>query len=84
MDSKFKFDFNRISYEEIMGYDGMKPDAQELLTRKLIAKVITEWPFDGEPTPNRIKKLGLVDYADLQNSFSGQLEKVFKKRLSPQ
>lgn len=84
MDNVFKFDFNRISYEEIMGFEGLKPDAQELLTRKLISKVITAWPFDGEPTPNRIKKLGLVDYANLQGAFSDQLEKIFKKRLSPQ
>jgi hypothetical protein len=80
MASKFEFDFNRVSYQEVKLIDlDAEDDASELAVRELIAKVIVRWPYDESPSADSINAMGLQDFADLQVAFNERMEALFRR-----
>ena len=80
----FTFDFNRITYREILELnldgddeDGEKQASQETL--ELIVRVLTAWPYEAEPSVDAMLDLGLSHFAALQMAFSEAMDNVFKK-----
>ncbi len=88
-DELFEFDFNRITYREVLELDLNKDkedDDEEATdeeltaeTLDLIVRVLVKWPHSEDPSVEVILDLGLQDFADLQLAFSDAMERVFKK-----
>ena len=85
-DERFEFDFNRITYREILELELTKGDDEERddkeatdETLDLIVRVLLKWPHTEDPSVEVILDLGLQDFADLQMAFSNAMERVFKK-----
>ncbi len=88
----FVFDFNRVTYREILELDLTGGDDEEEDEEKneqknreasdetlgLIVRVLVKWPHDAEPTVDSIKDLGLTDFASLQKSFSAAMKGIFR------
>ena len=84
-DERYIFDFNRITYREILELD-LDSDDEEVddkqaadETLDLIVRVLEKWPHDEDVSVDAIKDLGLQDFAELQLAFSDAMERVFKK-----
>ena len=87
-DERFVFDFNRITYREVLelelnrkdeeGEDEEDEEATDE-TLDLIVRVLVKWPHSEDASVEVIKDLGLQDFADLQMAFSDAMESVFKK-----
>ena len=77
----FVFDFNRITYREILELDLEDEDDSKTSeeTIQLIVQVLTKWPYEAEPSVDAILDLGLNHFAALQNAFSEAMDTVFKK-----
>jgi len=77
----FIFDFNRITYREILemniGGEDDKQVSEETLD--LIARVLVSWSYDEEISRDAILDLGLVKFAALQLAFTDAMDSVFKK-----
>jgi len=81
-ESKFEFDFNRITYREVLDLQLSRDDEDDEVTDAtldLIVRVLVKWPHDEDASVDGIKDLGLQDFADLQVAFSDAMESVFKK-----
>ena len=87
-DERFEFDFNRITYREVLELEiGRNSDDDEEEneeqasddTLDLIVRVLVKWPHSEDASVEVIKDLGLQDFADLQVAFSNAMERVFKK-----
>ena len=80
-DERFEFDFNRITYREILELNIDDEDDKKAGddTLELIVRVLVKWPQDGDCTVDAIKDLGLQDFADLQSAFSDAMSSVFTK-----
>lgn len=77
----FVFDFNRITYREVLELDLEKEDEKKTAndTMDLIVQVTVKWPFEGELTVDNVLDLGLQDFAHLQLAFTEAMDNVFKK-----
>ena len=83
-DELYVFDFNRITYREILELDlgddedDEKPSTAEAAdeTLDLIVRVLAKWPHDEDASVEVIKDLGLQDFAELQLAFSDAMERV--------
>lgn len=78
-DARFKFDFNRVTYREILEMDLEDDEQASDDTLSIIAQCLVSWPFEAEPSVESIKDLGLEDFAGLQTSFTAGLDGVFKR-----
>lgn len=78
-DERFTFDFNRVTYREILDMDLDDEEQASDDTLSIIAQCLADWPFEAEPSVESIKDLGLEDFADLQTSFTAGLDRVFKR-----
>jgi hypothetical protein len=85
-EKKFEFDLNRLTYDEFMelfGNADIDPDnpdqslIDESESRKLMAKILVNWPSEMEITPENIGKLGILDFKVLQEEFSTLMAEVF-------
>lgn len=87
-DSAFKYDFNRVTYREMLelelgegSEDELTDEEKSLRTDEsleLVARVLVEWPFDEEITVENMKDLGLEDFGSLQRSFRTAMNKIFQ------
>lgn len=79
----FVFDFNRITYREILELDLEDEDDDDNKTSnetlELIVRVLTRWPYEAEPSVDAILDLGLNYFAALQLAFADAMDNVFKK-----
>jgi hypothetical protein len=78
---EFVFDFNRVTYREILELDLDSDDEKKSSaeTMELIVRVLVLWPYEGEISADGVLDLGLEDFAVLQLAFSEAMDKVFKK-----
>jgi len=75
---RFVFDLNAITYEEIQQLDLMERGEQEVFSIGLVAKTLVKWPYDKEITVANIRKLGMLNFVELQQAFTMTLNNAFK------
>lgn len=73
------FDLNALTYNEVQKLDLLEPAEQEAYSIQLVAKAVTEWPFESDKTEAGIRELGLLDFMALQRAFNDALEVAFKR-----
>ena len=76
-----KFDLNRVSYQDILNLEvledlGDKEKANDA-SMDLMVKTIMSWEFDGDPSIEKIKAMGLIDFVKLQRQFNAELKAIF-------
>ena len=78
---EFVFDFNRVTYREVLELDLDDDDEKKASTEtmELIVRVLVSWPYEGEITADGVLDLGLEDFAELQFAFTEAMDSVFKK-----
>lgn len=77
-DSEFKFDFNRITYDEIQQLALLTEGEQEEISLGMLERCIVSWPYEGKITKANIRKLGMLNYIKLQKAFTAELEALFR------
>lgn len=81
MSDGYNFDFNRITYREVLEMnldDDDDSDGVDDDTLDLIARTLTSWPHGDEISAESIKDLGLGDFAALSGAFRDAMDGVFK------
>lgn len=77
--ASFKFDLNRITYREIIGFSKGDTSTQTEDVIQLLARVLVEWSFEAPITPENIENLGVVDFMRLQKAFNAEMNKVLEE-----
>lgn len=80
MDGYIGIDLNRITRGEF-GALMAKPGARLSLedTATIVARVVTEWPFEQKISEEGFKALGLVDSREVEDVVTGALDELAKK-----
>ena len=84
MDKKVaSFDLNRVSYQDILNLEaleelGDKEKANDA-SMDLMVRTIVSWEFVGDPSIEKIKEMGLVDFVALQRQFNTELKAIFRE-----
>lgn len=77
---RFVFDFNKVKYKEVKALDAEDDEG----VKELMAKVITRWPYDVDPSPESIDEMGLADFAEMQAAFTERMEHLFQPISKPE
>ena len=80
MADKFVFDFNLVKYKEVKALDIDDDEGVKVL----MAKVVTKWPYDVEPSSESIDEMGLADFAEMQAAFTERMEALFRPINKPE
>lgn len=83
-EKRFKFDLNKLTYDEFISYYGeVDPENPEDMNlsdqeaKEMLAKVLVDWPVDMEISAENIGKLGILDFKEMQETFSEVMQDTF-------
>jgi hypothetical protein len=81
MSERIEIDLNRLTRGEFAEIMGNTPGVRLSLddTATLVARVVTDWPFEPEISEDGFRALGLVDSREVEDVVTAALKDLAKK-----